>query len=541
MAGFKTTSLTALAIALTGFSATAQISQDVLMPADTYDAGVLAQNDGGLGPDLWQGTSAERAISLLGGIKLTQKFGAKDLIRAVILSGGVPPRAQDGLTREQYIAARLQAILTLGNTEAFNQITSSSSLNMTTPSTLKLSVEHALLSGDVQNACSVADSITLERKAPYWAKLRSYCHFTKDEIPAAELTSDLLQRAGHEDDIFYSLLGVLTGSQVKFPKTSEVKTPLHISMARQAIKTKGFKAPKLKQINTYPPALAATLAQDETQTPEVRFAALTRSAHYLTTEQLGQILSGFTDAPLINISDLPKDTWTAKHWGQALGAIRASTDMANAANLASMLLSQADSLGIFTPISKLLVSEISIIPSTFQAKENPKMFARLAVQNRDLSALGGLYLELPDDNPLKARIALASDALGGGFMLGDLGIDIETRLQLKGAKKTRAVRDAYLAYGLGAKLSNTAIDTLIKAQTMQGQTANPGAALALQDATKRRAQAETALWAAHIFGQYSPAELRADTLATVFLAFGEVNLSHISGQLAAYDFLETSE
>lgn len=541
MADLKSAFLAAVVITFTGFSANAQIQQDILQPANTYDAGVLEPGTSGLGPDLWQGTSAERAISLIGDVNYSSTAAARDLIRAVILSGGVPPLAQDGLTREHYIAARLNAVLSLPNLDAFSQIVQRSSLNMTSPSKIKLGVEYALLNGDIENACLVADNVTIERKAPYWAKLRSYCHFARNEIPAAELTADLLHRAGHEDDIFYSLLGFLTGSQVKFPKADEIQTALHISMARQAIKTKGFLTPKPETLKSYPAALAAALARDEMQTPAVRLAALIQSINSLGTNDLNQIISQFSDTPLTDNAYLPKNSWQAEHWGQALNTIRGDTDTASTAGLIAAMLSQADALGIFTPISNLIAPEISVLSAALQAKENPELFARLAVQNRDLSALGELYLELPDDNPLKARIALASDALGGGFMLGDLGIDIETRLQLSGDTKARAVRDAYLAYGLGARLSDQAIDVLQNAETLHGHAANPGALLALQDASKRRAQAETVLRAAQILGEHSPSQLRADTLASVFSALNDVSLGHISGQLAAYDFLKTPE
>ncbi len=540
MAVLKSASLTVLALVLTGITANAQIQQDTLQPANTYDAGVLAPLDGGLGPDLWQGISAQRAIHLLENIDNKASPSAKDMIRAVILSGGVPPHAQDGLEREHYIAARLTAILTTGNTEAFQQITERSSLDMNSPVTVKLGVEHALLKGDIQNACLITDNVTTERKAPYWAKLRSYCHYMRGEIPAAELTADLLQRAGHEDETFFALLGYLTGSRVKFPKANTINTALHISMAQQAIKAKNFKAPNPDYIKTYPAPLAAALTQDETQSPAVRLAALIRGINFLGGNNINLIISQFADTPLESIANLPKKNWKAIDWGQALNALRQSTDMNEQANLAAAVLAQAERQGIFEPISNLITTQVSQIPLDLQAKTNPKVFARLAIHNRDIATLGGIYLEMTDDNPLKTRIALASDALGGGFMLGDLGIDIETRLRSDGTKKERAVRDAYLAYGLGAKLSDTAIDILQTVKKMKGEAGNPGALLALSDAAKRRAQAETALRAAHILGKMPTKTLRPDTLSAILSALNHVSLGQISGQLAAYDFLEIS-
>ena len=534
------------ALASLGLNAHAQVQMDALAPANTYDAGVLEAGQSGLSPDLWQGTSAERAAALIQNLPSSPSPAAKMLIRTVLLSGGVPPQANGELSREHYVTTRLGAVLGLGENEAYDTIIKRSSINFSSPSTQKLGVTHALFSGDVPKACQIADGIKLERKSPYWAKLRAFCHVTRDEIPAAELTADLLKRSGHQDTGFTALLGNLTGSQVKFPNVSTLKTPLHIAMAQSLITKKKFKPLPAEQIKAMPPRLARTIAlasaqasaMDAKQSPKIRLSAFLRSALILTPKQMSQILAGFDQNPVNNSDTLAGDTvWTLEQWGQTFNAVKASTDTARTSTLIAALLSQAEKQGIFIPIAKFLGQDIALIPASLQAKDSPRLFARIAVQNRELSTLQELYLALPEDNSFRGRLALASDALGGGFLGSGLGTDIETRLGSKDAAKSRAVRDVYLAFALGAYINQTEDKPLNLPKNLAGQAVYAGAILVLKDAARRRAQAETALLAAQMIGPHSLSTLRPDDVASLLLALNDAGLAHISAQLAALDFL----
>lgn len=532
----KTVSTLATALIMGTALASAQVQMETLGPADVYDPGTLEPGQGGLDAQLWQGTSSERATLLIGNINAKASRSARDLAINVLLSAGIPPQADGNLARERYIATRLETLVTLDQQAAFETITARSNLDTSSPAYVKIFTEQALLSGQSARACGFADTIRTERKAPYWAKLRAYCHFTRDEIPAAELTTDILRRNDHEDAAFFTLLGNLTGSEIKPPKAKALKTALHIAMAQTALKDAKINAANV------PPALARMLAMDVERESSTRLSALKRSAHMLTREELEQILYSFSDTPdttaLEDTTTLPTDKdWTATQWGQAFAALRTSTDITRIAGACSILLTQAERVGILEPVAQVLAQDIAVIPHDIQAHENPSVFARIAVQNGEIETLRGLYQNLEAENPLRGRIALASDALGNGFLLTELGMDIETRLTFKGDKKARAVRDTYIAVGLGSQLSQSALDTLLSITDLSGYVAPPGALLALQEAARRRAQAETVLWAAQIIDTHSLGELRADTFSALLTALNAAGLNGLAGQLAARDFL----
>ena len=524
----------ALGLVFVAVSANAQISIDQMAPASAYDAGVLQAGDGGLDSALWQGVSAARATSLIKNIDTSADGYARSLIKSALLSGGVPPQAADNSEREAYIVARLSAVLALGELDGFDKLASQSGINPAKPVFTKIFVERALLGGDTKTACASTDTVTTGRKSPYWAKMRAFCHIVRGEMPAAELTSDLLSRSGHEDAGFFSLLGALTTPTKTNFAPDLIKTPLDTALARLLLDKKQI------DYKILPPVLLKEIALDIGAAPKTRLWALQRSADIVTPSQFSTILSSLADAPLTDPKNLKAKVWDATTWGGAYLSLKNSTDMNLSTELAGALLAQADKAGTLLGVAKALETETGFISAEFQAKHNAKTFTRLAVLRRDMGTLRGLFGALDTDNPLRARIALASDALGNGFMLGELGVDIETRLHVESKDKdaakikSRAVRDSFIAVAMGAQLSETAEDVL-RTEKLKGRSLNPTDLLALQAAARRGSKAEIALRAADMVDGKT---LRADALAAMLTTLSSAGMTDQAGQLAALDILD---
>jgi len=472
-------------------SAYGQINVDQLSPASVYDTGVI--RSGGLDSALWQGVSAVQATSLINNIDTDATGSARRLTRAALLSGGVPPQAADRFEREEYMDARLSAALSLGDLSAFDNLVSYYIVARTSPVFTKTVVERALLGDDLQSACAITDNVIVARKSPYWAKLRAFCHVMRGEIPAAELTADLLARSGHEDKAFFALLGKLTGTRPEI-KLSSLDTPLQIAMAREILKTDKL------NVKTLPLVFTAAAALDISQDPAERRAALLPSAHLLDAQQIRAVLVGFLDTP---------------------------PELAE-------ILAQADKQGQLTSFADALGAEIMAVPLQDQANLNAVIFARAAVLRNDTATLRGLFQVLEVGDPLRGRIALASDALNNGFMLGELGADIETRLTGESTEQTRAVRDAFIAVAMGANLSSEA-EAVLGTIKLQGRTLKSGELLALQAAARRGSKAEIALRAAHMINGEA---LRADAFAALLTTFVNVGMHEQAGRLAALDILD---
>jgi hypothetical protein len=515
--------------------AIAQIEIDQLSPASAYDSGILDGQQGALDSALWQGTSAARAVKLIDAIDSELSPVSRSLVRAALLSGGVPPQADDGLDREAYTVARFKAVLAAGNMATFDELAARNNLSESEASLSKIFTEKALLAGHTDKACSLTDSVTQDRRAPYWSKIRAYCHYLRDETPAAETTADILRRGGHSDDAFFSLIGGLTGASTKKPELAKLSQPLHIAMARDYLTDH----PKQKySVDQMPAILAAGIAlSDEVQSWD-RWAALKASAHILSAEQVGQVLNGLSDEPLQDLEALKNtSSWTSAQWGQAATALRTSIDIDASATLAAEIFKRAEKAGILEPVAKALANDISIIPATFLATEAPGLFARIAVMNNDLSALGAIYQTLPEDDDLRGRIALASDALGGGFIQSALGTDIETRLVMSGSAQKRAIRDTHIAAALGANLPDAALDAMTGRKSQASGALPSGSLLALRAVAKRGSKAEAALMAASLIGNKPLTTLRDEDLAALLAAFTDAGMYQTAGRIAAADFI----
>ena len=214
---------------------------------------------------------------------------------------------------------------------------------------------------------------------------------------------------------------------------------------------------------------------------------------------------------------------------------RATGDAAGASEAMSLILAKAEAAGNFSRYVALFGPEISLMPAQNKAEVNLSLFTRAAIERGDIGALQGLYSALPEGQE-QARIALIADALGNGFSLGELGRDIETRLESEGADKRRAVRDSFIAMAMGARLSGDASVNIMGVSKGGGQAANSGDLLALSAAATASSRAETMLRAAIILD--STDMLDNPSLAAVISALQEAGLPQFAGRVAAQDFLE---
>lgn len=561
-------------LALTALPSAAQVQIDTLQPASQFDVGMLDAQNGGLDVNLWNDTSAKRATLLINAVPLNIASAAKPLVDAALLSSGIPPQSASSAEMETFQAAKLGALIGFGNLDAYQQITARTPIRANSAAFVTLNVNKALLDGNTDKACDYADSIKdkTQRKTPYWAKLRSFCHIVRGELPAAELTADLIKRSKHKDAGFFALLPILTMDKISLGATSlkaplktlrraSLGSPLHRAMIAHLVKnavpsappanietakdedpSKNVALPSVRQILKFPSALAAPLALHNTLPAQSRLAALHQGASALNVQQIETVLAQLSEADDGEVTDVKTLTetrqWTPTHWSDAFTTIRSGTDAAMNTQAASALLAHADRAGILGPISQVLARDLGGFSAGAQAEHTPEFFAQIAAQKGDILALQTLHSALEADHALRGRIALASDALGNGFMLNPLGRDIDERLA-DSETQANALRDAHIALALGATFSDEAVTTLLndtgahKSKTSQ----NYGAMLALQEAAHRRAPAQSALLAAQVLGDNDTSALSTHSFYLLLRALNEAGLGQFSRQLAAQDFL----
>lgn len=528
------TLLLSSALLSSSFAASQSIVVEQLGAAQAFDAGVIDFNSGGLDPALWQGTSAKMATHLLEKAPLYSKDPViKDMIRAVVLTSGVPPEGTDA----GYGKARLRSVMALNNPAALQNLAARSPELRADP---VMRAELALALGEIDNACAMADSITEGRGTPTWARLRAFCHVKRGEIPAAELTAKLLKSTDFEDKTFFELLDRLTGASRSTATLDISGDPLYMAMASLLAANS---SPSNTDIALLTPPQAMAVARDAAASPDIRLAAMFKAQEMLDDAAIVQILNGIIFDG-VDVNDLAAasqftlkeaiGSGSGKGFAQLFAIAKQGGDPAVTAEAASKLLVRADKEGAFARFAKLLETEIAFLPAAAKANADLKTFAKAAILRNDVIALQNLHGTLGSAPATQARIALAADALGNGFRFGDLGRDIERRLKDE-VTRPQALRDAYVALALGSTLSDDGALAMEGARVGAGRSIPAGSKAALHAAAKASSRAETTLRAARIL---SGSKLDGPSLAAVIEALMDAQLTSFAGQIAALEYLE---
>jgi len=500
-----------------GLSAPAEIESESLGAAKDFDAGTL--QDGALDTSLWQGTSAGWAARLLTNAPLkSQDPIIRDMVRTVILSGGVPPRAETQMEAESYESARLQAVLAIesGRPDYISTLDNFLARNPDLAKSPLAQVDLALSGGNWQRACEISDTVTTERALPEWARLRATCHALRGEMSAADVTRDLLRSGGYNNPAYHAQMDALLTGQDPAAETDPTDTLVTFLATR---------APKEQTMAGAAPANAK----------DAELAALFKSFADTELDVMASTLGNLSFD--IATPDLDLETAMSDPSARATGRLFVLGQSGDAAALDAFI-SRAVKAGIDETVAlKKLTPIIQQLPASGRVNTNLVRFTQAAILARDVGGLQQIFSALPN-GPLQARIALITDALGGGFNGQSMGRDIEGRLT-NPAMRTQAVTDAQIALALGATLSDAAA-TILADQSLPRLTLPQNQLLLLDAAVKENSRAEVTLLVATLL---TIKGLNATDKARLISALTESGLPQFAGPIAAdlyFDGLEAA-
>lgn len=492
-----------------GLSGPATIESEALGAAQDFDAGIL--QDGALSTNLWQGTSAGWAAKLLSNAPLkNQDPIIRDMVRTVVLTGGVPPRANTPAETQAYEAARLQAVLAIESGRSGDKTTLDGFLarNPDLARAPLAQVDLALSKGNWQRACEISDTITTERGLPEWARLRAACHGLRGEMSAADVTRDLLRSSGYDNPAYHAQMDALLTGRDPAAETDQTDALVTFLATRNA-------APQAEEMagaapNTGPSGDLASLFETFADTD-------------LATIQstLGNISFDIAkpDLDLETAMSDPSARATARLFVLGQGGNAAALD-AFITRAVRASVNEDAALVKLAPV-------IQAVPAAGRVKTNLVRYTRAALLSRDVGSLQQLYAALPEGE-MQARLALVTDALGGGFNGQGLGRDIETRLAAPLTRRQAKI-DTQIALALGATLSDTAAAVL--SETPLPALTLPQNKLVLLDAAVRdNSQAEVSLLVATLMARGG---LNVTDKARLISALTQSGLSQFAGPLAA--------
>lgn len=502
-----------------------EIEQGTLDAPIAYDAGLIDIRSGGLDPNLWQGTSANLATQLIKSAPLKSDNPlVRDMVKAVLLSSGIPPEG-DTVGLRQYDATKLEAVSAFADIRMLEALIARSGSAARTP---VLQVELSLRQGEIGQACELSDTITEGRAEVFWSRLRTLCHLHRDEIPAAEITADLLRRSDYDNPDFFKLVSVLIGGAKNVPDASATLDPIDKTLYRMAVRKLDF--------------ARAEQALDTQADRELRLAALFKFMDELSDEQIEQVFSDLAFDPdnLDASSSFDLDSVLAREGAQGTAQLfllaRAQGNPQSAVSAFSELLKRAQSAGVERHrvekrFAALFGDVMPSWPASEKARHSLGFFARQAVAQNDGLTLQNLFSAM-EKTPEAFRVALAADALNNGFLLAPFSPEIDKGLRLD--DRNRAVRDAFLSLALGSQISDTAIEVLPLETFSTADKLNPGNRAILKANAKSR---QTAQFILRVVPHLDAGGLSISDLAFIVEQMGVLGLQDYAGRLAAMDFI----
>jgi hypothetical protein len=263
--------------------AAAQVEVSSLQAPDYFS---LGSRDTGLPADLWKGTSPELAraqIPRIGGKPLSP--AAADLAGRLLATGANGP---EGAGREPEVAAaRINALLALGRPrDAW--AAADRAVNLPSSAALSQAVaESALIAGEDDRACRVADELAVNRGDIYWLRLRAYCQARAGQSDAAQLTLTLASEK-QRDPVVSRLIGAVIAGAGD-PGAASVRDGLEYSLSRRlALDVVGAKGA--------PPAIAAAIGAQPPAAPPVSALAQRLAASEGRDAEFAALLAQATDA-----------------------------------------------------------------------------------------------------------------------------------------------------------------------------------------------------------------------------------------------------
>ncbi|MBD20289.1 MAG: hypothetical protein CMM37_04520 [Rhodospirillaceae bacterium] len=257
-----------------------------LQELDRDSIGLLDDNQGGLGADMWSGISRSLVTRLL--VLLPSRINSpimRNLMRRLLLTEAVAPkkvRSQPAL-----LPLRIGALFETGDLKSALALISLTSNRTSEEGLARIGIDGRLFGNDTAGACQLVQVQSDQFKGVYWQKAAAFCLAMAGKMAQANLISDVLaENTNSLNPAFFSAMDKLSGAAS--PKISSLKGPsaLMLSLMRSA----GLILPK-DVIEDASPSALRLISLSPNAPIEVRLAAgeLARVLGVIGSKRLGEI------------------------------------------------------------------------------------------------------------------------------------------------------------------------------------------------------------------------------------------------------------
>jgi hypothetical protein len=179
----------------------------------------------------------------------------RDLTRRLLVTGSPPGASEPG----RMLAIRIERLVAMGDLDAAKALVDHLPPASVDSPLARQAAEVALLLGDDQTACRLADSLSPTTDAEFWAKTAVFCRLVDEDGNGARLGLDLMREAGQTADEAFFQLASAIGNGSEPPPLGSLRAPSAIHMALLALAEWPLPASALAEA---PPPVLAAVARD---------------------------------------------------------------------------------------------------------------------------------------------------------------------------------------------------------------------------------------------------------------------------------------
>jgi len=211
---------------------TTGIEVDGLTRIDGDSLGALRQQDGGLGADMWQGTTHQQAVDLVTGVPLNT--GSKTLrklkTRLLLSRARAPIAASDDVP--SLLSARVNALMAMGDVENAELLLSVSPTQGRPDGLDAADASIQLLNFDNARACGLARNNQQHASQDFWQKMLVYCDALDGKAESVSFGLSLLRETSGDDPALALLAeSVLSGKPITLESIPN-PTLFHLALSR---------------------------------------------------------------------------------------------------------------------------------------------------------------------------------------------------------------------------------------------------------------------------------------------------------------------
>jgi hypothetical protein len=349
---------------------------------------------------LWQGSDPDAILARLSNLPVvTQVPPLRRLTRRLLVTGSpIPARSGPG----RVLAARLGRLIAMGDLDAARILVDQLPPPAADTELARAAAEVALLSGDEDAACRLAETVGVTAAAAFWGQVGVYCRLASGDRDGARLGLDLLRESDQTGDGAFFDLATAIADQAAAPPQPDLLHPSAIHVALLGLAEWPLPAEPLAGAS--PSVLAAAARQP----------ALAGARPLQVIEQAFAVGA----APADQVAAWYGEQADAADVTDALARIQSGWDPATRAAAYAAVREQTDPL-----------ARAELLDATWRAAAGPERFLVAEVWAEPFSEL-----------PVDRQLAAAAPSVARALLADDLPVPAARWLSLLEAEAAQATR-----------------------------------------------------------------------------------------------------